>query len=265
MFIRVPFLLLLTYLIVAVLKSIFSWFKSFQMLADVWIFVGLFLVANKIHQSLNKGTVVDTGIHSSKGDIPFETIKRIEGDVAMLDVIVQNNSLDISLSRSDLIKLSRYNFKHWSISGSNIKITPTKPEEHLSINYVPINKYRGTVPLRAWIFWGPVISWLFGMWGGITVAVLGAIYLFLISSNKPLVSVSLDDEGIHYKDDVSEKFIAFSQIKQVKNIRNNIMVSLNCGSTINLPRALELLEDFIIYYSQMNKPSALTGAGRALR
>lgn len=229
-----------------VLRAFFPWLKHFEMLAQPWIIAGIYFVFHKIHQDINKGTVLDTGIDSSKGLIPFGTIQRIEGNLDMFNVIVPHNSLDIALRRSDLLVILHNGFKQWSINGSYIKIFRSKPEDGIDIQYAPISKYSGSISFRMWLFWGPLIAWLFGWLGFVTVVALGVVYLIVLRQKKKYVKVSLEDKGINYKDEISEGFIAYTQIEKTETKRYKLLLFLKDGRIVCIPRELPMIEELVM-------------------
>ncbi|MDR3590765.1 MAG: hypothetical protein P4N41_14020 [Negativicutes bacterium] len=251
MYIGSTFILLLSFGIVGFLTSMFPWFRWVEPFAQVWILAGIYLFFTKMPRSFYRGKLSEKGIiRASKEEIPFAKIKKIEESVDdLLNLIVDNNSFLISLGRSDLVKLSRYDFKQWTIKNNSVTILHTQTDAPLSVKYAPINKFRGIISWRVWLFWGPVISWLFGVWGYATIVVLGLIFLFISYRYKQNVFVSLNDEGIHYTDDISEEHILFAHISRISSKRNKIRVTLNSGRTVILPRGLTLLEEFIREYS----------------
>jgi len=244
--------MLISYAITAVLGSIYpSWFKYVEMLVQIWIMSGVIWGLHCVKRRRFKIKVQENSFLIKKKEIFYDNIKKIEGHYnEILNVIVHNNSFDIALERSDLVKLSRSILKAWTIKGSYFTILLEKEDEQLFVKYAPIAKYQFSIPKWLWIGVFPIICWLLGGIGILLIALVALIYFFL-NKYKQVVEVSIDHLGIHYKDDIAEQFIAFSEIIQVKKKFNKIVVIKKDGTELAIPLKCILIQEFIVAYSNL--------------
>jgi len=220
----------------------------FGMASKYYVLLGVFICFLKLQKKHHKGRVAENGIVTKKGEVPFSKIIRLERYCSELtSVIIPKDSYKVALSDNELVSLTRGHFPKMVIEGYNFTATRN---ERLSITYKPVNKYfiRPTsliviIPLMVGVTLFPfffvflLFVWIFSLF------------------NKNGIKISLDDEGLHYQNqkDVTEQCLAFTQILKIKRNTHSILLYLNDGSVLKLPRFI-LLEEFIVEYAGLNSP-----------
>jgi len=76
---------------------------------------------------------------------------------------------------------------------------------------------------------------------------LAFTFWFFITALNYKIKIDISDEGLHYTDELSEYFMAFSQIIEIRIKKIAILVTLSDGCVLKIPRVF-MLEEFLAEY-----------------
>ncbi|MDR3564428.1 MAG: hypothetical protein P4N41_25735 [Negativicutes bacterium] len=214
------------------------------------------------------GEITPQGVKrkASSSGILFKEITEIKGgyerslflsDTIIVDVSSPEYLIEICFDDKDITKLAKTGLNNWSVSTMwdmdtpLLTITQGSSSETISISYNEIGRYALSPYLLSLLGFPVFALAIFGLFLGLYGALvfLGMIALFAAVCFVPAfyhkVLVRLDGKGVLIKDDISERFLPFSEVATVDKGFFRIRVTTKNGEVFCFPKACYLLAELI--------------------
>ncbi len=179
--------LALTYVISQIIVFCIPLFKPLKTLLWIILFPIFLYFSKRNRNNRIRGVVTPTGLKINNHDteIAFDVVENITGAQGLQKISTDNTSVDIYLSKQEIVKLSQTRLNNWTIHNYAINILPATLSKSLTITYLSVGKY--TFNLLAVLYILVAINILFiRSRYGILMLVLGIGIYFYLQKHPPI-------------------------------------------------------------------------------
>lgn len=237
--------------------------------------LNIIVLLELLRQDRIKGMLTSAGLKTvnrqPEVEVPFEKIKKLTGfftignplqkeafPVKLAIFTAGDSGKDMSLTKTDFVKLASTGLNQWVVGYESFEITPGAPGVSPSVIYSGFGKYSAVASLRLMFYtWLPVYTvlvWAFPT-GAIAINVVTVMLIFLMLALRSYkkVTVSLSADSVSVETETGEYHsLAFDDIDRIEKGFFQAKVIAKHGQALPVPAACRLLPELIEELAGLN-------------